>query len=339
MEEILRIKAFYNRMHKHNDKIYFYTKNTRIIKVYDLITGKSRTLQFKSKVTKISSTNDRIMVFRKDRVNFMDPNGLSRLTKIVYPGIQDLICLGEKNYIFFNKSNAYFSDAGKSFIVKKLIYYQIDRNYAILVLEDRIAIYEENILHPIYEIHKNEFIKKFLIGKEDAGYNIFNNYEDVLTDEYSLLDDRTSLISENMISAWDNNIHFSIRKNKLYTKYDQRIWGPDLNLYLDDLSSISTVKYDVFTNIPEQIILFSNQGELLIMEKNLVNNIFKAHCKDYIYDEVSEKLFLLIDGLFVIYRWKNIFDAPFQLIDTYVKYNEQEDEFDKSNSEIYDFNK
>ena len=147
-----------------------------------------------------------------------------------------------------------------------------------------------------------------------------------------------------------SNIHISspisIRKNKIYFLLDNKIVGPDLNIYLEDLKEIyKEDKYSIennndilkpikFTNIEGKLILLDNNNNILLAPKNFSKIIFKAKAIDYVYSESNKILIILYNSVLTVYKEPDVKIKPFKLIEENIMYSEQEDEFDESNSEI-----
>lgn len=314
MEEVFKTKARYNRMLKYKDKIYFFNEKSKKIKVFNIKNNKTRNLMFNENINNISFKTDKLLFFQNEKISILKEENLDRTVVFVFPDCTDVIYLSYNSYIFLGSEKAYFHNDSGNFKSFKLVKYQYIYPYVILVMKDLIKIYKEDTLTSIYSLSFTEFLEK---------YHMRNNS-----------------LFENHI--FNEEFHFEIRNNKLYIKYKDRIFGNDLNLYLNDLKkyNYSENDFDRFTNIKNEIILFSKKNsELLVLEKNLMNLIIKLKCKDYIYDEKSDRLYILTNNKFIIYERINIYKAKFNLIDTYVKYYEREDEFDQSDSSYKDFQK
>jgi hypothetical protein len=308
MEEVLRFGTKHTNFIKHKEMIYLFTKGKRNLRIYNLETHKSKNLLFKDIIINVSSSSQRIMVFHKNKINIFDDSKFERKVVFVFPNIVEMLYLSYKSYIFFDKDQAFFHNDSGNLIVQKLEYFQFIQQYVIFVSEEKVFLYKEEVESPILELTKQDFCEKFNIKEPDENF-------------------------------W-REVYFSIRNNKLYTKYNSRIVGCDLNLYLTDVKhyKISRKTYTRFTNIKNEIIFFSHEEKyLLIVQKNLMKLIFKTECENYFYDDLNEKLYFLNKNYFRVCEKRNIYKVPFTLIEFNIKYFEQEDEFDESNDEINDF--
>ncbi|KAL6121144.1 hypothetical protein NUSPORA_01982 [Nucleospora cyclopteri] len=130
----------------------------------------------------------------------------------------------------------------------------------------------------------------------------------------------------------------SIRNKKLYILYHNemlgdKIEGHDLNLYLKDLAGF---KVHLFHNFKDKILLYSSQKkEMRVYEKNLEKLILA--CSADVFLIKNETIYVLYGNRFTIYTIPNKYQDPFLEITTSIKYAENEDEFDKSDSSTAEF--
>ena len=128
------------------------------------------------------------------------------------------------------------------------------------------------------------------------------------------------------------NVCADIRNNKVYILQGDRIYGHDLNLYLDVLGDFRPSR---FTNLENELFLFDGE-ELRLYQKNLSVQLFRCPADDYSYSESQQRLYVLHGGKFYTYDKINYYARNFGLVDRSTVYEEQEDEFDESDSSHVD---
>lgn len=130
------------------------------------------------------------------------------------------------------------------------------------------------------------------------------------------------------------SVYAGIWNNKIYILEGNRIYGHDLNLYLDVLRPFTP---DRFVNLENEIILFdSARSDLRLYQKNLDVLLLQCEADDFIYMHTDSLLFAVSKGVFTVYRRRNPYLAEFQLIEKSRDYTETEDEFDESDPSYQD---
>lgn len=131
-------------------------------------------------------------------------------------------------------------------------------------------------------------------------------------------------------------VYADIYNNKLYLYANHKIYGHDLNIYLDEI--IDSFEPTKFIIVKNEIFLFSeNDSELRLYEKNMKNLIFKCKATNFYYCRINERLFVMYKECFIIYKRTNCYEVPFKLIKKEITYLEKEDEFDESDNFYTDF--
>lgn len=125
-----------------------------------------------------------------------------------------------------------------------------------------------------------------------------------------------------------------VRDNKVYFMSHGRIRGHDLNLYLESLADYAP---DRFKNIENEIVLLDGARRLLrIYQKNLDVLLFECSADEFAYSSNSRRLYVIYNGQFTAYKRENIYMRDFTLVSKSRCYNEQEDEFDESDTSYAD---
>lgn len=302
MEEFFRTKAKYENLVKHKELLFLYTKNSKTVIKFNLIDKNKHKYKFNNEITNISINDGTITIFFELKFCIYNLETMELSRTFVFPGTTFMLYLSYEEYIFVTKFKIYYYKDGSTPIEICHSNLKIQESFLILQTQEDISIYKYNI-GCVYRITKEEI-------------------------KYIYLEPGESLFDQSTI----NQGSFCIRNRKLYMKSNDRIFGSDLNVYLDKLEYDGS--FNEFQSISGGIVLFNrNTKDLEIFEKNLHMQIYKSKCFDYFYDDEKEELYLMDGSHLRILKRANIHTQPFELITNYYIYEEQEDEFDESQIE------
>lgn len=251
-------------------------------------------------------TKEEFLIFNKESIQFFNLNSAKKTKTLIFPGVLNMFEFPDGTVLFIKENEKILTYKNSVPFCEKFAYYKLVNSFILIQYTDRLEIFQ-NEIGLVYSKTIEEFWNEL----------------------------RPNI---------DISSPISIRNNKIYILTNNKIIGPDLNIYLEDLNNdnspvsnqykLGDNKIVKFENTAEDLIFLDNRNNLVRIQKNLSKIKFITQAEDFIYNSTNNTLLVLYNSNLTLYKDLPTRIEPFKLIEESIIYSEQEDEFDESNSDI-----
>lgn len=311
MERIFSVNIKGNKLCASDNWAFVFKKGNRLIQKINLKTYEVTAFNLPRPVEKIEIQEDKFILFFQKSIEFFCITTLKRTLSIVMPNIELFFEFPNEQKLFICRKLKILYSKSTIPVSEAFINYQVTKDFLFIEYHNKVELYQ-NKLGLVYAKSINDLNNE--IGLDIRPFSFI-----------------------------------SIRNKKIYFLSENRIIGPDLNIYLNDLSSSSfpvvkeyntkNSKFIKFENIQNGLILLDNQKNLIQVQKNLTKILFKTKADQFLYNDSNSMLLVIHKSQLTVYRPLSQKIQPFKLIEENIIYSEAEDEFDESNDTIQMFNK